>query len=260
MTGRNTTIRVVVCLSSCFLLAHVLCAWSNAFTTQKYVNLALRDRPEQYARPLYDSFFETMNPGVPEICLTHLELLSDVSLWIIGARFIFIAIAHGGESIERTATAFAFHSVFMSLVQVSTTLPSSGGIDECLHYNELDDDGILQWPAYGVSFLTQSFAGGRACADMLYSGHTAVCLILTFGIHLDGPANRTAISLALSVVLVSLAVAPLVYCHGHYMCDVTLSLGIAPLLCTSSVTQACADAIRHTLGGDERARTKAKAS
>ena len=53
--------------------------------------------------------------------------------------------------------------------QVVTTLPASGGLSECVEANDgaADVDG---WPWWGVSFLTQSFSGGRACADMIYSG------------------------------------------------------------------------------------------
>eukprot|EP00939_MAST-03C_sp_MAST-3C-sp1_P001990 g1990.t1 len=99
------------------------------------------------------------------MCLTHLELLSDVALWIIGARLL-LALTTADAPIEETALSFIFHSTFMGLVQVATTLPASGGLEECLSYNKLDENGQLIWPNYGVSFITQSFAGGRACADM----------------------------------------------------------------------------------------------
>ena len=200
----------------------------------------------RYADALHDTLFQ-FQPTVMDICLTHLERVSDVALWFIGLRLIY-CLSLTGRCIEEVACAFSLHSFFMAIVQIGTTLPASGGLEECMSYNELDENGQLVWPSYGVSFITQSFAGGRACADMLYSGHTSVCLIFTMFTHIGGNLEDTYWrSLILSTVLVCVAVFPLVICHGHYTADVVLAAGIAPLLCTSKMTLSLARSIRNML-------------
>jgi dual specificity phosphatase 12 len=245
--GRNVILRVIVNVFFCLFIAHFTCSISNLYTTQLYIDLATNNETRnQYATALHDTLFQ-FQPTVMDICLTHLERVSDVALWIIGLRLIY-CLSQTGRCIEEVACAFTLHSLFMALVQIGTTLPSSGGLEECMSYNELDKYGQLIWPSYGVSFITQSFAGARACADMLYSGHTSVCLIFTMFTHIGGNlADTYWRSALLSTLLVCTAVFPLVICHGHYTADVVLAVGIAPLLCTSKMTLSIARSIRNFL-------------
>ena len=126
------------------------------------------------------------------------------------------------------------HTIFMTLAQAGTTLPASGGLPECL---EANPNGVEAWPWYGMSFLTQAGAGGRACADMIYSGHMANVVVLSFVgaeyyhlVYTDTTFWHwvTCIVLGLSCAVF------LVLCQDHYTVDIVLAVGIATLLSTNA--------------------------
>ena len=87
---------------------------------------------------------------------------------------------------------------------------------------------------YGVSFLTQSFAGGRACADMLYSGHTSVAVFSVIcGAKAAVRRDYYWYYLVSSLLLCLGCFKAMIDCHDHYTVDVVLAAPIATLLATS---------------------------
>ena len=231
--------RFALCVGLTLGPIHVTCALANRYTTQLYIDLARAPATAaQYSRPLYDALF----PAVP-YCSKRIQDGYDIALWLIGGRAItrclraLLASPVGGTNYdcERYAVVFFVHHLFMCACQVVTTLPASAGVDECYDANPgARETGALDWPWYGVSFLTQSFAGGRACSDMLYSGHTAVAVLsIVCGARADLKRDVIAVYYLISFVLAAGCFAALIACHDHYSVDVVLAAPIAVLLCTN---------------------------
>lgn len=232
-------LRFVLVVGSTLGPIHLTCSYANYYTTQKYIDLARApETAAQYSRPLYDALF----PTVP-YCSKKIQDGYDAALWLIGGRAIarclraLLASAPGGDNYdcERYAVVFFMHHLFMCAAQVVTTLPASAGVDECYDANPGSrETGVLDWPWYGISFLTQSFAGGRACSDMLYSGHTAVAVLsIVCGARADLKRDVVSVYYVLSFVLCVFCFGSLIACHDHYSVDVVLAAPIAVLLCTN---------------------------
>ena len=220
-------------LVAAFVSMHIICAVANVYTTSLYLSLASAAKTKaQYAVPLYDSFFIGSRA---DDCVPGLQEAYDVALWLMGvwAAFRGFQVLQAEQQCpvwEYVVVMMFFHTLFMCACQVSTILPSSGGIQECLDANP---NGVEAWPWYGVSFVTQSFAGGRGCADMIYSGHMSVFMILAYGISTickDG--WRWWAHMLMSFLLGGVATYGIVKCQDHYTVDVVLALGISLLLFT----------------------------
>jgi len=82
-----------------------------------------------------------------------------------------------------------------------------------------------------MSFITQGFIGGRACADMLYSGHiTMLTLMVMTGAATYRPGESKLMFWLFSIALIVVGGGFLVQCQDHYTADVVLGFGIAVLL------------------------------
>lgn len=223
--------RGLIILVSLFFIEHILCAFSNAYTTNMYVRLATsRESGAQYAVPLYDSFFDGERN-----CPSSWQLAYDLALWILGfwvIYLLFVSVITDGRSraLEHLFIVMLMHTFFMCLCQISTTLPASGGLEECLAANP---HGVgSNWPWYGVSFLTQSFAEARACADMLYSGHVSNLVLLSFG-----GAKYTSLQVlhwTMSGAFCVIGCVGIVLCQDHYTVDCVLAVIISGLLMTNT--------------------------
>ena len=220
--------RGILILALLMTFEHVICSHANRYTTQLYVKLATKNK-EQYAVPLYDSFFDGERD-----CPTSWQTAYDLALWIEGFWVLYITFSDIAKNRASCAfehmfiTMFA-HTAFMCLCQISTTLPASGGLQECL---EANPQGINDWPWYGVSFITQSFAGGRACGDMIYSGHISNLVLLAIGGGKYTAYTKT--HWFMSLVLSAVGCIGIVKCQDHYTVDCVLALGIATLLVTNT--------------------------
>ena len=213
-----------------FFIEHCICAWANLYTTTLYVELA-KLRPAQYAVPLHDTFFDVIR-----YCPSEWQTTYDLALWLLGFWVIYLIFANlvsDGKSFacEHLFIVMLLHTIFMVLCQVSTTLPASGGIQECLDANP----NGLYWPWYGVSFLTQSFAGGRACGDMIYSGHVSNLVLLAVGgARYCLTSSARLLHWTMSLVFGAVACVLIVKCQDHYSVDVVLAVGISVLLFTNT--------------------------
>ena len=96
---------------------------------------------------------------------------------------------------------------------------------------EHNPNGFDHWPWYGMSFITQGFIGGRACADMLYSGHIfMLTLMVMTGAATYRPGESKLMFWLFSTALIVVGGGFLVQCQDHYTADVVLGLGIAVTL------------------------------
>ncbi|KAK3240922.1 hypothetical protein CYMTET_49273 [Cymbomonas tetramitiformis] len=214
---------------------HVICALANSYTTPLYIRLATEPQTKnQYAAPLQDIFFIGNRE---DVCSPGMQTAYDLALWLLGGHFIILGtraiLSDGTQYVcEHIVVIMLAHTVFMCCAQISTTLPASGGIEECLQANP---SGVQTWPWYGMSFITQSFAGGRACADMIYSGHMSNMVILVMcGADTYRTDQSRAVHWLVSFALSVVAAVCIVLCQDHYTVDVVLGVGIAILLCTNS--------------------------
>ena len=234
-------IRMILLVGCTLGPVHIIVMHANQYTTQQYVTLARAEATKaQYSTPLHDAFF----PEEP-YCSKQMQDGYDLALWLVGGASILrciIALLQspiGGPSnydVERYAVVFLTHHLIMCSAQVATTLPASGGIEECYAANppSLRETGVVQWPWFGISFLTQSFAGGRACADMIYSGHTAVAVLsLVCGARVTLKSDFIILYYLVQLTLCAGCFVALVSCHDHYSVDIVLAIPMAVLLCTN---------------------------
>ena len=91
-----------------------------------------------------------------------------------------------------------------------------------------------------MTFITQEAAGGRACADIIYSGHMAMLtLMIMAGADAYGPGESSIVHWLVSFTLGSIAFGLLVRCQDHYTVDLVLGVGIAFLLYTCEPLKSC---------------------
>jgi len=224
---------VMVVLSGC-VFGHTLCATANSYTTAQYIKFATVGHPRhaQYSVPLHDALF-ILERDI--WCTPFVQTLYDVQAWGMAIYMWLlclptICLQPRSAVFEHCAVVLMCHIVFMCLTQVATTLPGSAGIQDCLDANPT---GVAGWPWYGVSFFSQGFAGGRACADMLYSGHVFGMFQLLFVVvsHRDEIGFTSNIILYLLPCLMCVVgTLGLLVCQDHYTCDMVLAVGIAYLL------------------------------
>jgi hypothetical protein len=234
-TGR--VMRAFMLLLGLFFAEHVICAIANWHSTNTY--LALAQDPafaSQYNRPLYDVFFVGDRT---DVCQPWMQMVYDLALWLLGVHCYINAVSsYMKEQMsfvgEHFCVVMLVHTVFMVAAQVVTILPAGGGLAECIEANG-GRTTTDHWPWYGVSFLTQSFADGRACADMIYSGHITNLMILALlgGEYYEGKTKTW--HWIVSAILGGSAVVLIVRCQDHYTVDIVLGIGIAWLLCTNPV-------------------------
>ena len=142
---------------------------------------------------------------------------------------------------EYTIVISTVHTVFMSICQVVTLMPHSTGAQWCIENNPT---GVEGWPSYGVSFLTQSFAGGTACSDMLYSGHiTHVIIFAATGAMFIKGKQSIFVYWVLQVLFALLTCVFLALCRVHYTVDIVLGAGIATLMVTNPYLQSLAEGL-----------------
>ena len=223
---------MVLLLAGAVGVMHIICSIANGYTTPTYIALA-RDPATraQYAGPLSDLFF---TGDRTQTCVPWMQTAYDVALWAIAAHVIRLGALQlytDGSAYpwERCVVRMFVHTCFMSLCQVVTTMPASGGIAECLEANDGKDWSELPW--YGVSFITQAGVGMRACGDMIYSGHMSNMVILVvIGFETYRPDQSRLFHAVVSLVLSFVAAYFIVRCQDHYSVDVVLGLGISVLI------------------------------
>jgi len=233
-------------------LVHAISAVANYHSTRGFLeaaqskDAALRHR---YESPLIDIlFFEEdscVHQGLFGVEWLGMALASDLNIWMAGAFTLLKGISAllSGESVgvEYSVVMSMAHSVFMSMCQVVTLMPQSAGLGFCTDNNPL---GVEGWPWYGVSFITQSFAGAVACADMIYSGHIAHIIIFA-GTGSFFIRNRRS-SIMYWVISASFAMMSgtfLALCRDHYTVDIVLGSVIAVLLVTNPYLQRLAEGL-----------------
>lgn len=151
---------------------------------------------------------------------------------ILGALAVLILFhKHWTIVARRLLAIFTVIFLFRSFLMGVTGMPP-GFADAELQCQA--PDNATDWPLIGARILEQLFAfglpdgsgSGYVCGDMMFSGHTAVLLVGSLGIHVYSHRLLAPLRWA-SVPVAALGIVAMIISRAHYTIDILVSIWIS---------------------------------